>query len=159
MRTPTPRHSFARRFLFRSLFTCIATASAGTASAACLTLEEAALAAVAEALPLSRTTEHAGALYALDGCHYFTTPQTSGGADTVKVRVQFPGNARLAGIYHTHPNNGSTSALFSPDDVAIQIALNLPSFIGVVRDSSVRVLDGTVSRRAKRSGTPGRLVP
>src|SRR5687767_13448831 len=72
------------------------------------TLDEAARAALALAMPLSKQVEHGGVVLELNGRFCFTTPE--GGTETeVLYRVVMPEGVNIAAIYHTHP---SSSAMY-----------------------------------------------
>ena len=109
--------------------------------AACLTLDQSAVAALDVAMPLSVEYEYGGALYVQkDGCHGFTAPQTSGSKYDLELHIVLPVGAHVAGIYHTHPGEGDVRR-FSGNDVLKQRALRVPSYIGVVSTREVFALD------------------
>lgn len=129
----------------------------GSTAHACMTLDDAAKAALAEAVPLSAEHEYGGALYVKsDGCHGFTAPATSGSKYNVELHLTLPVGGHLAGIYHTHPGlPHQTPEKFSYNDVHVHVELDVPSYIGVVRTGDVYVLDAGIGngalRRAMRS--------
>ena len=82
------------RILRRTAAAC-ALLMAGTSAHACMTLHEAARAAIAEALPLSVEFEHGGVLFAVNGCHAYSSPQTSGDKHNVTIRALKPAGATL----------------------------------------------------------------
>lgn len=144
----------SRRFLLHTGFLCGMVFQAGI-YADCLSLDDSARAALDEALPISAETghEYAGALYVIDGCYSYTPPQTSGEKKDVAITITLPKGAQLAGIYHTHPHS-PYAHLFSPNDVAAARALGVPSYIGLVSDSSMRVFEPSKdARRVARNGT------
>lgn len=59
----------------------------------------------------------------------------------VEIVIEVPKGDRIAAIWHTHPAcpGYKTDTQFSPDDVATQRALNVPSFIYVQIDRSIRM--------------------
>lgn len=160
------RRAHARRAGIFASALCALPFAAIAADACHSTVTDAARAALAAAIPLSTKFEHGGALYSLDSCYGFTAPQTSGKRTSVELRVALPKGAHLAGIYHTHPGKKADAHTFSADDVATQRRLNVPSYIGVVIDDSLRVLDANtfagISRAERGDGVVSRgreLVP
>lgn len=141
------------RTLRRTAAAC-ALLMAGTSAHACMTLHEAACAAIAEARPLSAEFEYGGVLFAVGGCYAYSAPQTSGDKHNVTIRALKPAGATLAGIYHTHPGRDERRTHeFSPNDVRVQAAMRVPSFIGVVSTGEVYVLTKTPNRSRRTSVT------
>jgi hypothetical protein len=87
------------------------------------------LAAVGE----SSRVEFGGAvLQRAAGCFVHSRPVTSNHPARLAYRIRFVrDDMALAGIYHTHPRGGRAGA-FSPDDVAVQQRLGVPSYVGVL---------------------------
>ncbi len=142
--------------VFIAMLGLLAVAVCAHAETQCLTLDEAAKAALAEAMPLSTEFEYGGAIIVRDGCHTFTPPKTSGLIGDVAVRVAFSTSYTLAGIYHTHPANSPLDHVFSPADVRTQRALQVPSYIGVVSTGMVKVLkdiERNISKGSRRIET------
>jgi hypothetical protein len=102
------------------------------------TLNDAAKAAEAVAMPLSKVYEYGGVLVERNGKFFFTDPVTSGRVGEIKVRALIPAGSHLAALYHTHPGNGC-GRLFSREDVETATGMRLPSYIGAVADGSVRL--------------------
>lgn len=141
------------RILRRTAAAC-ALLMAGTSAHGCMTLREAACAAIAEARPLSAEFEYGGVLFAVGGCHAYSEPQTSGDSHNVTIRALKPAGATLAGIYHTHTGrDGQRTHEFSPSDVRVQAAMRVPSFIGVVSTGEVYVLSKTPHKSRRTSIT------
>jgi hypothetical protein len=105
------------------------------------TLEVAALAALAAALPLSERFEYGGVIAECLGSYHVSTPVTNRDEVHVEYEVRIPRGCQLAALYHTHPSNDGRPTRFSPDDVNTARTLGVPSFIGVWADRSVRLFD------------------
>lgn len=154
--TSAPQPSAAVRAVFRKLsqrgyavsvtatLALVATAAASASAPSLLTettayssADEAAKAAEAAAMPLSRVYEFGGVIVERNGRFFYTTPTTSGRTGEVKIRALIPVGARLAGLYHTHPGD-SCGEFFSTEDVSTAMQMKLPSYIGVLSDGSVR---------------------
>jgi proteasome lid subunit RPN8/RPN11 len=119
-----------------------------------MTLHEAARAAIAEARALSAAFEYGGLLFAVGDCHAYSAPQTSGDSHNVTIRALKPAGATLAGIYHTHTGrDGQRIHEFSQNDVRVQAAMRVPSFIGVVSTGEVYVLTKTPNKSRRTSVT------
>lgn len=119
--------------------------------------DAAAISALRAALPLSETTERAGAVVR-DGSCYRITTLIEGERDRFAMNLVKPRSAKLAAIFHTHPP-AEHDERFSPEDVQAAAALRVPSYIGIVRDGSIRRLDDAKVLRFSRSAmghqTPG----
>ena len=106
--------------------------------------DEAAIAALSEALPLSVQFEYAGVIYEQDGRFHFTEPKSSGEVHDIEVHVQYPSGAKLVGLYHTHPDtktltqSGADFGWFSPYDIAVAEQLGLPSYMAYCATGDVR---------------------
>lgn len=103
-------------------------------------VDEAAVAALAMAVPLSTRFEYGGAILKCSGAYYFTEPVTSRRNARVEFDTRIGAGCSLAAIYHTHPE-GERSSRFSRGDMNVAHELGVPSFIGVIADSSVRRYD------------------
>jgi hypothetical protein len=116
------------------------------------TLDAAALAAEAAAMPLSDHFEYGGVLIERAGRYYYTLPVTSGSNKELALRFSLPGDVKLAASFHTHPKYGDCDNYFSPTDVDAATRMRLPSYIGALIDGSIhRFVPGrtrTVSRAA-----------
>lgn len=121
--------------------------------------DDAAQAALKEAMRRSKRFEHAGAIYEQDGRFFFTDPEESGSRNEVGVSVRYPEGARLAALYHTHPRDsrrsrGTPSDTFSAADVQIADKLGLPYYLGAVEGSEMRVFKpGQSKTRTQRDGS------
>lgn len=103
-------------------------------------VDEAAIQALAQAMALSSSIEHGGAIYQRgEGCFVFSTPVTNGKPMHVQFRVRTSRMLQLAGLYHTHPDNGRPD-VFSGNDVLQARVSKVPSFIGVHGFNHVRKL-------------------
>lgn len=96
----------------------------------CMSLHEAAHAALDEAIELSTDYEHGGVLYKVDGCHFYSEPTTSKEEKRLKIRAYYPKGAEVAGIYHTHTANTFGVGRFSGVDVKMYHQVGVPSFMG-----------------------------
>jgi hypothetical protein len=104
------------------------------------TVDDAARAALAVALPLSEQVEHGGVVWGIDDQYCFTAP-VRGTQDEVRYRVVMSGGMRLAAIYHTHPISAPLHKRrrFSDADIAVAVRLRVPSYLGVAGTPDVRV--------------------
>ena len=98
--------------------------------------------------------EWAGILYELEGKHYFSEPQTSGGSHSFDIKAGIPRPGRLAGIYHTHPGGPDERAhLFSAADIDVAKRMGVPSYIIHGEGEIKRYVHGeTPMRRDNRVG-------
>lgn len=124
----------------------------GTTSAPYSTLDGAAKAALAVALPLSSRYEHGGALLLCAGSYFATVPVTARDTHNVAFQVTVPAGCTLAGIYHTHPSANENARVFSPGDVKTARALKVRSYIGISADGTVRVFDPETMTTQKDRG-------
>lgn len=108
------------------------------------TLDEAAVAAEAAAMILTKHYEFGGVIFTADGKFYFTPAMTSKGTHSINVQARFAGH--LVAIYHTHPGPEESNRAFSEDDVRTAIGMKVPSFIGVMFDGSVHKFTPGVSK-------------
>ena len=108
-----------------------------------VTLDEAATAALAEALSRGEVYEWGGALFECGDKFFATEPVSAKRSAHVRFRIAKAAGCRLAGIYHTHPH-GDAADRFSSGDVAVVQKLRVDSYIGVAQDRSVRVLRANV---------------
>ncbi|MDX6769877.1 MAG: DUF4329 domain-containing protein [Elusimicrobiota bacterium] len=122
-----------------------------------IAVEDAAVAGLREAMPLSRSYEYGGAVLSSEGRYYFTEPVTNRRTANIDFSVAVPRGYRLAAIYHTHPDEGDQTDLFSPNDVRQAKALEVVSYIGVMRDRTVRVFD-PLNMNTRRHQVSGSLV-
>jgi hypothetical protein len=106
------------------------------------TLDDAARAALAVAMPLTRRAEYGGAIFEIEGRYCYTVPVTSGHSHEVRFHAEGPAGARLAGVYHTHRRHDA-AAWFSQADIETAKRLGVPSYIGVVSRREVRLFDPT----------------
>lgn len=119
-----------------------------------VTVEDAARAALTEAMPLSDydRTEYAGVVLKCGDTYRYTKPDSIGESAAFRVRVTMPKGCELAGIYHTHPKASTDDKFFSPLDVNIANRLGVPSFLGIVRTGELRVYRPRTSNTAGRRG-------
>ena len=124
-------------------------------AAAYASVDDAAHAALLVAMPVSQSHEHGGVVLESEGVYYFTTPVTNGRTGEIAFAVLLPSTHRIAGIYHTHPDENEDSVKFSANDVAQAKARGARSYIGVMRDRSIRVFDPKTmsTQRFIRSGS------
>lgn len=115
--------------------------SAVTETQAYASADQAAVAALRIAMPLSRDYENGGAIIERDGAFYYSDPVSNGDTGHIAFKAALPKGSRLAAIYHTHPSSEENSRMFSWDDVAEAKKLNLNSYIGVVGDGTIRFFD------------------
>jgi len=81
--------------------------------------------------------EQSGAIYSdHDGKYHYSVPMAQAD-DNFKMRVAQNENAKLAAIFHTHPD-ASQSMLFSPQDVQVAQQLKVPSYIHFEHDGSLK---------------------
>lgn len=118
-------------------------------------VDDAARAALLKAMPLSRSHEHGGVILESEGRYYFTEPVTNGRTGEIRFAAMVPSTHRIAAVYHTHPDEGEDTLKFSANDVAQARSLGARSYIGVLRDRSIRVFDPGTMRayRRPRSGS------
>lgn len=119
------------------------------------TLDDAAVAGLRAAMPLSRVHEYGGAVLERAGRYYATEPVTNRRIANIEFTVVVPESYRIAAIYHTHPDGSDESDTFSPNDVRQAKTLNVVSYIGVMADRTIRLYDPNTmrARRFVRSGT------
>lgn len=101
-------------------------------------VDEAALAALREALPLSKRWEYAGCIYRLDGEYHYTEPATSKDRYSYDLVFRYPAAAEVVAFYHTHPP-AMFDEVFSPYDIAAATESGLPSYLGVVDSGELKV--------------------
>jgi hypothetical protein len=116
------------------------------------TQDAAAKAALAIALPLSRTNEFGGVILQKDGKFYFTVPYTIHDTAHFQITARFTSDYKFVAIYHTHPGYNSESRVFSGDDVDVATRLHKISYIGLVQDNTVRVFVPGVTRTGHAYG-------
>lgn len=128
-----------------ALLSCAASAaapdlplSAVTETQPYATMDEAAVAALRAAMPLSERFENGGFILLRDGAYYYSDPVSNRRTGHIAFRAAVPAGASMAAVYHTHPDDGDASKLFSGDDVREAKALGVPSYIGVMADGTVR---------------------
>lgn len=87
--------------------------------------------------------ERAGAVIQNAAGEYRATDPIKGIDDSFGIRVRMSKGEHIVAIYHTHPGctYADTSARFSPQDVDTAARLNVPSYIGVLADKTIRVYD------------------
>ncbi|MBI3564842.1 MAG: hypothetical protein HY079_06575 [Elusimicrobia bacterium] len=112
--------------------------SAVVESEAYASAEQAAVAGLRIAMARSGRYENGGAVVAKDGSFYRTEPVSNGDEGHIRFAVEVPAGARLVAIFHTHPDAGPQTRLFSQDDVAEAAKLGLTSYIGVMDDRVIR---------------------
>ncbi len=122
-----------------------------------ITVDDAAMAGLREAMPQSRSYEYGGAVLESAGRYYATAPVTNRRTANIDFSVVVPAGHRIAAIYHTHPSGEPQSDLFSPNDVRQAKALNVVSYIGVMADRTIRLYDPN-TMRARRHSRPGTMV-
>ena len=100
--------------------------------------EQAAVAGLRLAMARGGVYEFGGAVVEKDGAFYRTEPVSSGEEGHIRFAVDVPAGARLVAIFHTHPDDGPQTRLFSWDDVNEAKKLGLTSYIGVMNDHVIR---------------------
>lgn len=115
------------------------------------TVDEAIIAAMEQAIPLSKDYEYGGVIYKYKGAFYFTAPGTSKSNRHVNITARFPKGSKLLALYHTHPP-GDESDLFSGNDVTTSQKLKLPYYMGSYADGSIKVFTPGKSETKKRGG-------
>ncbi|MFZ1868047.1 MAG: DUF4329 domain-containing protein [Steroidobacteraceae bacterium] len=104
-------------------------------------------AAVIAALHLASITtkstahEYVGVIFETPTHQYIYTQPQEGDEDHFRLVVEIPSGDKLVAIYHTHPAadlQDSDGDRFSPADVVVADQLNVPSFIWVQRNNTVR---------------------
>jgi hypothetical protein len=113
--------------------------------------EDAAIAALRLAMPLSRAAEYAGGILECSDRYYFTSAVSTGEFGTVRWRLGFNEPCTLAGAYHTHPAR-PRSNYFSVTDVALAQAWQVPVYLGALEDGTIRVFDPKTMRARSRPG-------
>lgn len=121
------------------------------------TVDAAARAALSQAMPLSRNHEYGGVILESQGLYYFTAPVSNGRTGEIRFTALVPSSYRIAAIYHTHPDESEDTLKFSPNDVEQAKSLGARSYIGVLRDRSIRVFD-PATMRAYRRPSPGTII-
>jgi proteasome lid subunit RPN8/RPN11 len=118
--------------------------------------DQAAVAALRIAMPLSQDYENGGAIIERDGAFYYSDPVSNGDTGHIVFKAAFPEGGRLAAIYHTHPSSEEDSRMFSWDDVNEARKLNVDSYIGVLGDGTIRFFDPrkTPTHPYQLPGTP-----
>jgi len=124
--------------------------------------EQAAVAALRIAMPLSADYEHGGFVIERDGAFFYSDAVTNGRTGHIAFRAAVPKGSRLVAIYHTHPSDEPDSRMFSWDDVKEAKELGVDSYIGVLGDGTIRFFDPrrTPTRPFEMPGTklsPGRV--
>jgi hypothetical protein len=122
------------------------------------TVDEAARAALAVALPLSQEVEHGGAIWRINNQFCFSAP-VRGSEDMVRYRIVVSAAMSLAAIYHTHPVSAPMHKRrrFSDADIAVAVRLRVPSYLGVAGIDDVRVFrdfNRAQYRAARWHGSP-----
>src|SRR6185437_1870011 len=94
-----------------------------------------------QASDMDGCTEIAGLIIQTSNGNYRFTIPVRGEKDHFSLIVKVYPGERLAALYHTHPmcDDHKTDVMFSPDDVAVARQFNIPSYIWVGFDSSMRV--------------------
>lgn len=108
-------------------------------------VEEAAIAALALALPLSEKYEFGGVIFEIAGRYYYTHPVTSRRHDECTYDAEAPEGARLAALYHTHTPH-DMAGYFSSADVAMAVRHGVKSYVGLFSKGEIRVFDPTTMR-------------
>lgn len=130
----------ALAFAARSHSADIPVSVADPAQPAFATPNEAARAALAASISLSRIVEYAGAVYYADDEYHYTVPVTSGDSRDVQgYRIAITRRGTVVALYHTHPQGvvDDASQYFSPADVATANGMHVVSYIGVIRSGKV----------------------
>jgi proteasome lid subunit RPN8/RPN11 len=105
------------------------------------TADAAAEAALAIAMEKKHNVEWGGFVLQLkDGRYAYTEAVTCGQRETCAYEGQLLPGARLAAIYHTHPEH-EADEYFSEADIATAIRHAVKSYIGVVAGRHMRVFD------------------
>lgn len=120
-------------------------------------VDDAARASLRLAMSLSRIHEYGGVILESEGRYYFTEPVTNGRTGKIRFTAMVPSTHRIAAVYHTHPDEGEDTLKFSSDDVAQARSLGLRSYIGALRDGSIRVFD-PATMRVYRRPRPGSKI-
>ncbi|HEY8508571.1 MAG TPA: DUF4329 domain-containing protein [Steroidobacteraceae bacterium] len=108
-------------------------------------VEEAVIAALAIALPLSRKHEFGGVIFEIAGRYYYTHPVTSHRHDECIYDAEAPAGARLAALYHTHTPH-DMAGYFSAADVATAVRHGVKSYVGLFSKREIRVFDPATMR-------------
>ncbi|HXT02209.1 MAG TPA: DUF4329 domain-containing protein [Elusimicrobiota bacterium] len=124
--------------------------------------DQAAIAALRRAMPLSENFENGGVVVERDGSFFYSEPVSNGQTGHIRFRAGVRKGDRLVALYHTHPSSEPDSRMFSWDDVAEAKKLDVNSYIGVLGDGTVRFFDPhrTPTRPYDQPGTnisPGRV--
>lgn len=112
------------------------------------TMNDAAVAALTRSVAISQKVEEGGGIYELNGKFYYTMPETKHSDNELDLILAFPQDAKLVGLFHTHPPS-ENNAFFSVGDVDVAMHLKVASYIGVVagKDSEIiRYVPGNVRR-------------
>jgi proteasome lid subunit RPN8/RPN11 len=126
------------------------------------TLDDAAKAAEAVAMPLSASFEYGGVILEHDGRYYFTQPVTSHERTHLTSAAAIPNGYHLAALFHSHPGSDGVGAFFSTTDVSTAEALHVPSYIGVLADGTVRRfrpgITPTINNAVAHGISPGEVI-
>lgn len=93
------------------------------------TIDDAAVAALRIAVPVSRAYEYGGCIYKFEGHYYYTTPVTDRMKDSFIAACEITRDSFVA-IYHTHPAGGQIG--FSSGDIGIAQQLKVFSYIAIL---------------------------
>lgn len=98
--------------------------------------------------------ELGGIIYQDKGGRFlYSAPQGDQKTGKFSATVSIPASAKVAGIYHTHPEGHGDPELFSPDDVRTADAMKLASYIKALSSGNVRkYMPGATSTRPLRAG-------
>ncbi len=92
--------------------------------------------------------ERAGVIIQNAAGEYRATDPIKGRDDSFELHVRMVRGEYIVALYHTHPacTFPEKSTVFSPQDVDTAQRLNVPSYIGVMTDKTVRVFDPAVDK-------------
>jgi uncharacterized protein DUF4329 len=105
-------------------------------------IDQAASTCLREVMPQSKAdnAEYGGGIYMVDGQYFCTPAESQHGEEKVSIHIRIPKSAKFVGLYHTHPSFSAyygDSEMFSATDVKVALALNVPSYIGVLSSNTI----------------------
>jgi hypothetical protein len=103
-------------------------------------IDDAARAALAIAMPKSGKFEWGGILLRMDTSYFYTEAVTSSSGEFCEYSAQLPPAAVPAGLYHTHTAH-DMDGYFSAADIALARRIGVKSYVGVARTGRIRVFD------------------
>lgn len=133
MNTPT------RRVIAAAVATACAFVAPQVFAEGSTSVDDAAVQALRAVIGNTDCHEYAGVIIEHAGVFTATAP-VRGDEAHFSLSVKLHAGDHLAALYHTHPSctEPQESLLFSPNDIEQATALNVPSYIGVQLDKSIR---------------------